>query len=407
MRELLIVGVDPGTTLGYAVLDTKGRLLRTRSSKQLELNSMLEEVVRLGSILVIGTDKRKCPGLIEKAAAATGAKIVAPRDDLTTAEKEAITLGEKTSNNHEKDALAAALYAYRETGPLLERIRKALEKEGKHNFFRQVAETVLDTGTNIKDALREAEMEAAREQETPAVIAATAELSGHDSEAVALRHLFETRLKRAEKENDILRDYSRKLVQKLRQTADNARKAAKKEAAEKKRGAGRVTDERESHMRELVRKMQAATDSKNAAIAKMLAELEKLEKVIAAGGIIAKKLNTLGFEELERKNQAIGIGENDILLVENAESYSEKTLEYLARRNVFLLLRKRASAKVWKIIRQAGVMAADAGNIVLIEAGNFAAIDKAMLEEAKEQLAKSDITGIIENYKEERKMRLL
>ena len=157
MRELLIVGVDPGTTLGYAVLDTNGNVLRTRSSKLLELNSMLEEVVRLGSILVIGTDKKKCPGLIEKAAAATGAKVITPKEDLTTAEKDTITRGARAANNHEKDALAAALYAHKEIGPLLERIRKALEKEGKRQFFRQVAETVLATGINIKDALREAE----------------------------------------------------------------------------------------------------------------------------------------------------------------------------------------------------------------------------------------------------------
>src|SRR3989338_1412402 len=407
MRELLIVGVDPGTTLGYAVLDTNGRLLRTRSSKQLELNSMLEEVVRLGSILVIGTDKKKCPGLIEKAAAATGAKIVTPRDDLTTVEKEAITRGERTSNNHEKDALAAAIYAHREIGPLLERIRKALEKEGKRQFFRQVAETVLATGTNIKDALREAESEAAMEQEKPVVVAIAAELASQDSEAVAARRFLETRLKRAEKENEILRGYSRKLLQKLRQAADDARKAAKKEAAEKKSTAGLATDEREIHMKELVRKMQAVTDSKNAAMVRMLAETEKLERIVAAGGIVAKKLNTLGFEELQHKNQTLRIAENDIVLVENAEIYSEKALEYLARRNVLLLLRKKASAKVWNVFRQAGVMAADAGNTVLSEAGNFAAIDAAGLAEAKEQLAKSDITGLIENYKEERKMQLL
>ena len=164
MRELLIVGVDPGTTVGYAVLDTRGNVLGTRSSKQLELNSMVEEVVGFGSVLAIGTDKKKCPGLIEKAAAKTGAIIIAPKEDLFVAEKEMLTKNYtagkacKAGNGHEKDALAAAIYAYKELEPLLQRIRKVLEDNGKQHMFGEVAEIVVTEGINIKAALRKAEL---------------------------------------------------------------------------------------------------------------------------------------------------------------------------------------------------------------------------------------------------------
>ena len=167
MRELLIVGVDPGTTVGYAVLDTRGNVLGTRSSKQLELNSIVEEVVGFGTVLVIGTDKKKCPGLIEKAAAKTGARIIAPKEDLFVAEKETLTRNYtagkagkagKAGNEHEKDALAAAIYAYKELEPLLQRIRKVLEDGGKQHMFGKVAEIVVTEGINIKAALRKAEL---------------------------------------------------------------------------------------------------------------------------------------------------------------------------------------------------------------------------------------------------------
>lgn len=164
MRELLIVGVDPGTTVGYAVLDTRGNVLGTRSSKQLELNSMVEEVVGFGSVLAIGTDKRKCPGLVEKAAAKTGARIIAPKEDLFVAEKEMLTKNYtagkvgKAGNEHEKDALAAAIYAYKELEPLLQRIRKVLKDDGKQHMFCEVAEIVVTEGINIKAALRKAEL---------------------------------------------------------------------------------------------------------------------------------------------------------------------------------------------------------------------------------------------------------
>lgn len=161
MRELLIVGVDPGTTVGYAVLDTRGNVLGTRSSKQLELNSIVEEVVGFGSVLAIGTDKRKCPSLVEKAAAKTGARIIAPKEDLFVAEKEMLTknyTAGKAGNEHEKDALAAAIYAYKELEPLLQRIRKVLEDSGKQHMFGEVAEIVVTEGINIKAALRKAEL---------------------------------------------------------------------------------------------------------------------------------------------------------------------------------------------------------------------------------------------------------
>lgn len=37
MSELLIVGIDPGTTVGYAILDIEGNLLILNSSKHLNL----------------------------------------------------------------------------------------------------------------------------------------------------------------------------------------------------------------------------------------------------------------------------------------------------------------------------------------------------------------------------------
>ena len=42
-KPLLIVGIDPGITAGYAVLDINGKIIKVRSSKQLDLNSLISE----------------------------------------------------------------------------------------------------------------------------------------------------------------------------------------------------------------------------------------------------------------------------------------------------------------------------------------------------------------------------
>ena len=92
MNNLIIVGIDPGTTIGYAildmsetrsvsehaqehlVLDMNKNLITTGSSKQLDLNSLLSTITLYGKVIAIGTDKKKTPSLIEKFAAKTGAK---------------------------------------------------------------------------------------------------------------------------------------------------------------------------------------------------------------------------------------------------------------------------------------------------------------------------------------------
>jgi len=40
-KQLLIVGIDPGTTLGYAAIDFEGNLIRVYSDKNFDLNSLI------------------------------------------------------------------------------------------------------------------------------------------------------------------------------------------------------------------------------------------------------------------------------------------------------------------------------------------------------------------------------
>ncbi len=397
MRELLIVGVDPGTTLGYAVLDTQGRILRTRASKQLELNSLLEEVVRLGSILAIGTDKKKVPGLVEKAAAAVRARVVSPREDLAVTEKDELTMGCAVSTEHEKDALAAALYAHKELEPLLERIRKVLEAENKTEYFTDVTETVVMRGRNIRDALREAveaaePMPAAAEKQAPQ----PAKIEGKDGMQSLL-------LRRAERENEILRNYSSKLLKmtkQLNKELQKARGAQRKARSENK-------SEKEKSQRQLLYKLEAIINGKEKKIAGLQEEITGLALIISHAqhgkGIAAKKLSTLGFNELKQKSQKLIIGEGDILLVENADIFSEKTLSYIQQKGVTLLTRKKPSPNVAKLLAGIGLTALAAEGLVEMECESFALVDSERLLDARKKHGGTNVLSIIESYKEERK----
>lgn len=62
-RRLLVVGIDPGVTTAYAVVDIDGNFVRAASSKSLDLNSIISDSVALGKVVLVGTDKAKMPSL--------------------------------------------------------------------------------------------------------------------------------------------------------------------------------------------------------------------------------------------------------------------------------------------------------------------------------------------------------
>ena len=53
MRRLIIAGIDPGTTTGYALLDISGNLVDAGSSKSYSLGILLSKITSAGKIIPI------------------------------------------------------------------------------------------------------------------------------------------------------------------------------------------------------------------------------------------------------------------------------------------------------------------------------------------------------------------
>ena len=60
-KQLLIVGIDPGTTLGYAAIDFEGNLVKVWSEKNLDMGSLISKLIRLGRPLIVAGDKEYNP----------------------------------------------------------------------------------------------------------------------------------------------------------------------------------------------------------------------------------------------------------------------------------------------------------------------------------------------------------
>jgi len=111
--KFIIVGMDPGTTTAIAALDLEGNLLHLSSSRQTSLSDVIESLYKVGKPIVVATDVRDMPFSVEKVRRAFNAVAYAPRLDVSVDAKMEYTQPFKYLNDHERDALSAALEAYR------------------------------------------------------------------------------------------------------------------------------------------------------------------------------------------------------------------------------------------------------------------------------------------------------
>jgi predicted RNase H-like nuclease (RuvC/YqgF family) len=110
----LIVGIDPGTTTAVAAVDLDGNLLHLASSRQMNMGDVVESLYRVGKPLIVASDVQEMPYSVEKVRRAFSAVSYTPKQDVSVETKIELTAPFPYSNDHERDALSAALDAYRQ-----------------------------------------------------------------------------------------------------------------------------------------------------------------------------------------------------------------------------------------------------------------------------------------------------
>jgi predicted RNase H-like nuclease (RuvC/YqgF family) len=155
MNNLIIIGIDPGTTKGYAILDINGNILEVKSSKKLNTNDIVNQILKFGNPILIGTDVAKIPKFVEEINSRFNAKIFKPEINLQGKHK--IKLVKKflknkdfeINNKHENDALIAAILAYKSIKQLLNKIENKYDDKYLINNIKNL---VLKDRINIKKA---------------------------------------------------------------------------------------------------------------------------------------------------------------------------------------------------------------------------------------------------------------
>lgn len=148
----LIASVDPGITKAFALLDLNGNLVRIESSKRFSKRSLLKRLVQFGIPIIIATDVNPCPSFVSKIASKLKVRLVIPEESLSMRQKQKLISNFRIrfKNDHERDALASAMFAYKLYKPLFDRIEKEVPREKINEVKKKL---VLREARNIKEAL--------------------------------------------------------------------------------------------------------------------------------------------------------------------------------------------------------------------------------------------------------------
>ena len=150
-RGYIIVGLDPGTTTGIAALNLSGELVDLTSSRGLSSSDVIEWIAARGRPLVVATDVYPTPGSVEKVKRAFNAVLYSPGGDIPAEEK--IALGKEFGykNDHERDALAAAMSAFKKYKNKFLQV----EKKSPSEIDSDEVKALVVRGYSIENAIAE------------------------------------------------------------------------------------------------------------------------------------------------------------------------------------------------------------------------------------------------------------
>jgi len=113
-RKYTLVGVDPGTTVGVAIIDLEGNPIEVFSAKNYSCSDVVERIIAHGNPLIVASDVTPTPSTVKRISRIFSSPVHELDKSLSTEEKIALTKGRgyKYNNVHERDALAACVNAF-------------------------------------------------------------------------------------------------------------------------------------------------------------------------------------------------------------------------------------------------------------------------------------------------------
>jgi uncharacterized protein len=376
MMRPIIVGIDPGTTVGYAILDLSGDIIEIRSAKNLDIAHLIHIISEKGLPVLIGTDRGKAPGAVATIATKLGGRLITSKRDLLVDEKRQLCRDTHTGNDHERDALAAALICYQRVQPLIGRIDRFIDEHQAQDIGTELKRLVLGSEMSIKAAAALLSTHAPEQKKALLNI-----LHQRDTKADYLR-LYEG-FDRLRREHDLIRAQRDHFASEL----DRIRKKPRVQILDKK--LERVVHQKEQTIQTMITQIQH--------LKRQLAESERARQQLSHLLLdfgryrIIKVLDHLGTAGFSQKKETLNIRDHDVIYVRSVSIVSPKVLAELRAIDAFIVENPNAMLKDFPLINPK--------DLNMTFHGEFAVADRSSVERALDR--SSVLRRVIHEYKKE------
>ncbi len=340
-RKYTIVGIDPGTTMGIAIIDLNGKPVEVFSAKNYSISDAIAVIISHGRPLIIASDVTPTPAMVKKIGSMFASPVHDLDESLSTEEKIALTKGEgyKYKNAHERDALAACVNAFTRYKKKFAQVQKKTPagvnvEEVKALVVKGVsisaainrlisAEEEKERRKVTKEERRE-EKKGGEEKENKIIIRLRGLLKGK-GERVEVLEERATALKASLKEKD-------REIRRLKRKLDSIWSESTREI--KKAEEIRKRDAEIERLREEV----GARENEIAELRRIVEGLKGKGKREVKGGKRIKVIQSFSHDAIVETDRKYGLNRGDIVFLEDGSGGGASTAELLAKKGVVAVL---------------------------------------------------------------------
>ncbi len=346
VKRLLICGIDPGETTGVAILDLSGNILHISSRKNMGITNLLELIYEYGKPIIIASDVPKLPQFIEKICKRIGAICFSPSHVYSISDKNEMIrqLNVRVSNTHERDALVAAILAYKKYKNLFQKIDSIISYIPLNLDADEIKKKVV-YGASVKEAISKAIENALKTLiEAPSVPKEKIHPATHQMRMLLReRDKLRKKISLAQKEierlkrriidlENMIRE-KEKEIERLEELLDLREKFWRKQIREE------LDKLKNSYMRDLEKQLtyyKNVTSSLRKKLSNMSIQIKDLLRIIKKreNEIPIKALDEFTKDEIETLDSTLGITRGDIIYIRRPHGGGHTTAFELVKRGI-------------------------------------------------------------------------
>jgi len=384
-RDRVIVGIDPGTTTAVAVVGLDGSVLDLYSSRTADTAEVTEWIVEQGRPIIVAADVEPMPETVEKFRRSFDAAGWRPTTDLPVDEKLHRTREAAYENDHERDALAAALFAHDDHADQFERIA---EKTPPRLDREEVIARVVAGGASVEAVVEELTADPGSDDDGDGDDDADPTEPERTEEEETIRRLRE-RVDRLESHAESLENDLAERDERVAELEDELEEAKREERIEAR--SRRIVSRLERETDRLERERDEARERVDELESKVetLKRLWKLDHsnftdVAAEKGLVSvKPVTQFTLDAIAEAAEAYGIAAGDVVYLRDASGAGRRTAERLAEHEPRAVIRDGNLSDVADaVLFERSVPVVPIDDVPVREIDELAVADEAELESA-------------------------